>query len=54
MKPHEHPEWLQREAEEIERLARREHRRTTAIRIIIALVFAGGAALGLRALLMVG
>ena len=49
MTPREHPEWLQREAEEIDRLARRERRRVLFWRTAIAATFTAGALLGLRA-----
>ena len=53
MTPREHPEWLQREAEEIDRLARRERRRVLFWRAAIAATFTAGALLGLRALLTI-
>ena len=52
--PREYPEWLQREAEEIERLARRERRRTLTLRLAIAVTFTAGCLIGLRALLALG
>ena len=48
------PEWLQREAEDIERLARRERRRTLTLRLAIAATFTAGCLIGLRALLALG
>ena len=53
MTPREHPEWLQREAEEIERLAN-ETRRTLTLRLAIAVTFTAGCLIGLRALLALG
>lgn len=52
--PREYPEWLQREADEIERLARRERRRVLFWRAAILASFTAGAFLGLRALLALG
>lgn len=48
------PEWLQREADEITALTRRERRRIVTIRMAIATTFAAGCLIGLRALLALG
>ena len=49
IEPREHPEWLQREADEFDRLARRERRRVLFWRAAIAATFTAGVLLGLRA-----
>ena len=54
IEPREYPEWLQREADEIDRLARRERRRVLFWRTAILATFTAGAVLGLRALMALG
>ena len=49
--PREIPEWLQREADEIAALTRREARRVLFWRTAITATFTAAALLGLRALL---
>ena len=54
IEPREHPEWLQREADEFDRLARRERRRLLFWRAAIIATFTAGALLGLHALMALG